>query len=258
MIVAAANRSQRADGMACPAAGTPAGPCPAAVSPSQESRAAASCPSAGLASPRSWGGLSRSYSSCAAKDSSLRGTFHCAAYNASWSGVSLAIAAAPSWYPRTSWARQTGRQTRRLAAHLAPQLVHLAPQPGQLVVDIPSVMTRQRTAVRGPADLAVGPVPRNLLTVERHPNGKDDGGDDERGYRSLHEEPDDRGDNQERDQHASRDGGHLEPAHPRFLSRKEPGFDTRRGRRQGGLPASRSRAPVRPRPPTSSTAHSRQ
>lgn len=70
--------------------------------------------------------------------------------------------------------RQCRRKTVRLAAHLALQ-------PGQLLIDIPSVMPGQRTAVGVLADLAVGPIPRNLLTVERHLDGEDDGCDDEKG-----------------------------------------------------------------------------
>ena len=44
---------------------------------------------AGQVSPRSQAGLRRSYSNCAAMDSSLRGTFQCSAYNASCSGAIL-------------------------------------------------------------------------------------------------------------------------------------------------------------------------
>jgi hypothetical protein len=86
-------------------------------------------------------------------------------------------------------------------------VAHLALQPPQFVVDIPPEMTGQRTAVRGSADFAVTPVPRNLPAIERHLDGEDNGSDDERGDRGLHEEPDDRGDDQERDYYADRDGG---------------------------------------------------
>jgi hypothetical protein len=44
---------------------------------------------AGQVSPRSQAGLRRSYSNCAAMDSSLRGTLQCSAYNASCSGAIL-------------------------------------------------------------------------------------------------------------------------------------------------------------------------
>jgi hypothetical protein len=51
---------------------------------------------------------------------------------------------------------------------------------GQLVVGIPRVVTGQRTAMGGPANLAAGPVPGNLLPIERHLDSEDDGSDDKR------------------------------------------------------------------------------
>src|SRR5215467_10263379 len=101
----------------------------------------------------------------------------------------------------------------------------------------------KRTVIPGLADLAVRPFRRNLLTVERRLDRESDDSDDERGDRGFHEEPDDRGDNQERDQYAGRDRGHLEPAHRPFPSAKEPElsyFHTRRGRRRGSLQAGRT------------------
>ena len=89
-----------------------------AVSCSQASRAASSSPAARRTSPRSQAGTSRSYSSCAAMDSSLRGTFHCSAHNASCSGAILVFRSHPD--------------TTTLSPHVLPLLTrtHRASLPG--------------------------------------------------------------------------------------------------------------------------------
>ena len=99
---------------------------------------------------------------------------------------------------------QAGQAKLAVKGRLA---AHLALQPGQFVVNIPRVVTGQRTAVSGLADLAVGPFRRKLVAIERRLDGEDDDSDDERGDRGLNEEPDDRGDNPERDQYAGRERG---------------------------------------------------
>jgi hypothetical protein len=68
------------------------------------------------------------------------------------------------------------------------------------------------------ADLTVGLLGRDLVPGPGHLDGDHDGSDDGRGDdhidHGVQDDPDNRADNQERDQYADPDGGDLEPAHP--------------------------------------------